>query len=119
MFQRIQKTVSAPQVQYTDRALHKVTTLSPREFRRQCWRHRRRTSTNRWTSQLCNREEVLHSAQTPQVQFLNKVVDMPVVVRRQVRMLQTVLQTVEEQQLQFIDQVIELPVMTQRQIPTV
>ena len=30
--------------------------ISPGEFRRQCWRHRRSSSTERWTSQLCNRE---------------------------------------------------------------
>ena len=60
--------------------------------------------------------QVLRSTETPRVQLLEEVVDMPVVVQRQMTMIRTVLQTVEVQQLQFIDQVIELLVLTHRQI---
>ena len=71
------------------------------------------------TEKQRNREQVPHSAQTPQEQVLDKVVDMPFVVRRQVTMTQMVLQTVVVQQLQFIDQVFEHLFLTQKQIPMV
>ena len=53
----------------------------------------------------------------PQVQFLNKADDKPVVVQRQVPMTQTVRKTVEVPPLQFTDKVVDVPVVAQRQIP--
>ena len=55
-----------------------------------------------------------------QIHFIDKVidqvVDMPVVVQRQVPIVQTVIKTMEVQQLQFIEKVIEILAAAQRQI---
>ena len=55
----------------------------------------------------------------PQVQFLtlDKVVDMPGVVQRQVSTDQTVQKTVEVPPLRLTDKVSDIPVVAQRQIP--
>ena len=62
-------------------------------------------------------QTVQKTVEIPQVQFLNKVVDIPVVVQRQVPMVQKVQKTLEVPQLQFIDKVVDIPVVAQREIP--
>merc|ERR1712064_178886 len=47
----------------------------------------------------------------PQLQFIDKVVDIPVVAQRQIPMVQTVQKTVEIPQLQYIDKVVDVPVV--------
>ena len=49
----------------------------------------------------------------PQLQIL----DMPVVVQRQVATVPTVLTPLETSQLQILDKVVDLPVVVQRQMP--
>ena len=48
--------------------------------------------------------------EVPQVQFLDKVVDMTVVMQRLVPMVQPVQKTMEVSPLQFIDKVVDIPV---------
>merc|ERR1712064_129760 len=47
------------------------------------------------------------------------VVDVPVIMQRQVPAVQRVQKMVEVPQLQFIDRVVDIPVVQQRQVPTV
>ena len=54
-----------------------------------------------------------------QVQFIDKAVDVPVVMRRQVPIVQKVQRTVEVPQAQSTDKVMDVPVIIQRQVPTV
>ena len=51
----------------------------------------------------------------PQVQYIDKVEDVPVVKQRKVPMIQEVPKTVEVPQLQVIDKVVDMPVVKQRQ----
>ena len=53
-----------------------------------------------------------------QVQFLSKVVDMPVVVQRWVPRVQKGQKTQEVPQWQFEDEVVDIPVVPQRQTPS-
>ena len=45
------------------------------------------------------------------------IVDVPVVVQRQVPTIQTVQKTLEVSKVQFLDRVVDVPVVTQRQVP--
>ena len=63
--------------------------------------------------------QVTKHVEVPQVQFLTKVDDMPVVVQRQVSTDQTVRKTVEVPPLPFINKVVDNPVVAQRQISMV
>ena len=60
--------------------------------------------------------QVTRHIKIPQVQFLTKVDDMPVVVQRQVSTAQTVQKAMEVPPLQFTDKVMNIPVVAQRQI---
>ena len=62
--------------------------------------------------------QVTKHVKIPQVQFLTKVDDMPVVVQRQVSTAQTVQKAMEVPLLQFTDKVVDNPVVVQRQIST-
>ena len=53
----------------------------------------------------------------PQVQHIGKIVDVPIVMQRQVPTIQTVQKT-EVPQVQF-DRVVDVPVVLQRQMPTI
>merc|ERR1711945_20320 len=55
----------------------------------------------------------------PQVQFIDKVVDIPVVAQRQIPMVQTVQKTIEIPQLQYVDKVVDVPVVQVVQVPQV
>ena len=64
-------------------------------------------------------EKVQKTVDVPQVQYIDKIADAPVVMRGQVPTIQTVQKTVEVPQVQFIDRVVEVPVVTQRrEIPS-
>ena len=63
--------------------------------------------------------QVTKHIKIPQVQFLTKVDDMPVVVQRQVSTAQTVQKALEVPPLQFTDKVNDIPVEAQRQISRV
>ena len=63
--------------------------------------------------------QVTKPIKVPQVQFLTKVDDMPVVVQRQVSTDQTVQKAMEVPPLQFTDKVSDIPVVAQIQIPIV
>ena len=54
---------------------------------------------------------------TPQIQFIDRVVDVPAMAQRQVLLFQRVQQMVEVPQMQFIDKLVAAPVSMQRQIP--
>ena len=62
--------------------------------------------------------QVIKPIKIPQVQFLTKVDDMPVVVQRQVSTDQTVQKAMEVPLLQFTDKVVDNPVVVKRQIST-
>merc|ERR1712135_84199 len=55
----------------------------------------------------------------PQLQFIDKVVDIPVVAQRQIPMVQTVQKTIEIPQLQYVDKVVDVPVVQVVQVPQV
>ena len=55
----------------------------------------------------------------PQLHFIDKVVDIPVVAQRQTTMNRTVQKTVEIHQLQFIDKVVDVLVVLVVQVPQV
>ena len=63
--------------------------------------------------------QVTKHIKIPQVQFPNKVDEMPVCVQRQIPMVQAVQKITEIPQLQFPDQVVDVPVMVQRQVPSI
>ena len=63
--------------------------------------------------------QVTKHIKIPQVQFLAKVDDMPVVVQRQVSTAQTVQKAMEVPQLHFTNKVNDIPVEAQRQISMV
>ena len=63
--------------------------------------------------------QVTRHIKIPQVQFLTKVDDMPVVVQRQVSTAQIVQKAMEVPPLQFTDTVNDIPVEAQRQISMV
>ena len=48
-----------------------------------------------------------------------QVVDVPVVLQRQVLMIQNVQKIVEVPQVQYIGNIVDVPVATQRQVPTI
>ena len=52
-------------------------------------------------------------------QFIDKAVDVPIIVQRQVPIVQKVQKTVEVFQTQFINKVVDVPVHMQRQVPAV
>ena len=56
-------------------------------------------------------KQVIKHVEVPQVQFPNKVDEMPVAVQRQIPMVQTVQKTMEIPQLQCIDKVVDDPVV--------
>merc|ERR1711881_625512 len=55
----------------------------------------------------------------PQVQYVDKVVPVPVQKQRQVPMIQTVQKTVQVPQVQYIDKIVDVPVVKQRQVPMI
>ena len=57
------------------------------------------------------------TAPIPQVQFLDNTVDIHVVVKRQVTMVQPLPKNVDVPELQFIDKVVDILVVAQTQIP--
>ena len=63
--------------------------------------------------------EVQETVEVPQIQFIDKTLDVPVVVQRQVPIVQKVQKIVEVPQTQFIDKVVDVPVHMQRQVPAV
>ena len=62
-------------------------------------------------------EEVQKTVEVPQVQYIDKSVDVPVVMQGQVLISQTVQKTVKVPQVQFLDRVVDVPVVAQRQMP--
>ena len=61
--------------------------------------------------------EVQETVEVPQIQFIDKTLDVPVVMQRQVPTVQKVQKTVEVPQTQFIDKVVDVPVHMQRRAP--
>ena len=61
--------------------------------------------------------QVTRHVEVPQVQFLNKVDEMPVDVQRQIPMVPTVQKTMETLQSQCIDEMIDVPVVSVVQVP--
>ena len=57
-----------------------------------------------------------NEVEVPQIRFIDRVVDIPVVQQRQVPMVQTIHKTVEIPQAQFLDKVVDMPVVVQRQV---
>ena len=58
------------------------------------------------------------TAEVPQAQFIDKLVDVPVDMPRQVPAVQVAQKTAEIPQVQFIDSVVDASVVQQRQLPT-
>merc|ERR1712012_1319198 len=54
-------------------------------------------------------QTVQKTVEVPQLQFIDKVVDIPVVAQRQIPMVQTVQKTIEIPQLQYVDKVVDVP----------
>ena len=63
--------------------------------------------------------KVQKTMEGPQVQYIDKIVDVPVVAQRQVPTIQTAQKTEEVPKVQFIEQVVDVPVDMQRQDPAV
>ena len=63
--------------------------------------------------------QIQETVEVPQVQFIDKAVDVPVVIQRQVPTVQKMQKTAEVPQVQFIDKVVDVPVIMQRQFPAV
>ena len=59
---------------------------------------------------------VAETAEIPQVQFLDKVDEVPVVAQRQILMVQTVQKAMEIPQLQCVDKVVDNPEAPQMQV---
>ena len=57
--------------------------------------------------------------EVPQVHYIAKVVDVPVVKQRHVPMIQKDQKTVEVPQVQLIEKVVDVPVVKQRQLPSI
>merc|ERR1719446_645412 len=55
----------------------------------------------------------------PQVQYVDRYVDVPVVKQREVPMVQKVQRTVEVPQIQYVDRAVHVPQVKQRQVPMV
>ena len=51
----------------------------------------------------------------PQVQYIDSIVELPVVMQRHVPYIQTVQRTVEDPQSQYLGRVVDVPVVMQRQ----
>merc|ERR1711916_74501 len=64
-------------------------------------------------------QTVQKTVEVPQLQFIDKVVDIPVEAQRQIPMVQTVQKTIEIPQLQYIDKVVDVPVVQVVQVPQV
>merc|ERR1719284_1005822 len=64
-------------------------------------------------------QTVQKTVEVPQLQFIDKVVDIPVVAQRQIPMVQTVQKTIEIPQLQYVDKVVDVPVVQVVQVPQV
>ena len=64
-------------------------------------------------------QEVHTTVETPQLQFSDGVVDVPVAMPRQVPTIQRVQNTEDVLQVQCSDIVVDVPVMTQRQVSTI
>ena len=62
---------------------------------------------------------IQETVEVPQIQFIDKTLDVPVVVQRQVPIVQKLQKTVEVPQTQFIDKVMDVPVHMQRQVPAI
>ena len=63
--------------------------------------------------------QIQETVEVPQIQFIDKAVDVPVVVQRQVPIVQMVQKTVEVPQAQSTDKVMNAPVIMQRQVPAI
>merc|ERR1712084_55842 len=59
------------------------------------------------------------TVEVPQVQYIDRVVDVPVVKQRHVPSVQKVQKTVEVPQVQYIDRVVDVPVVKQRHVPAI
>ena len=57
--------------------------------------------------------------EVPQLQFIVKVVNIPVVAQSQIAMVQTVQKAKEIHQLQFINKVVDAPVVLVVEVPQV
>merc|ERR1740116_623612 len=62
---------------------------------------------------------VQKTVEVPQVQHVDKIIDVPVVKQVEVPQIQKIPKTVEVPQIQYIDKVVDIPVVKQRQVPMV
>ena len=62
-------------------------------------------------------EKVQETVEVPQVQNIDKSVDVPIALRHRVLTGQTVQTTIGVPHVQFFDRVVGIPVMMQRQAP--
>ena len=62
--------------------------------------------------------QVQETVEVPQIPFIDEAVDVPVVVQRQLPVVQKVQKTVEVPQAQSTDKVMNAPVILQRHVPT-
>ena len=63
--------------------------------------------------------QVQETVEVPQLQFIDKAVDVPVVVQRQVPIVQKVQKTVEVPQAQSTNKMMNAPVIMDRQVPAI
>ena len=64
-------------------------------------------------------EIIEQTVEVPQVQYINKVTDVPVVVQRQMTAIHKVKKTVDVPQVQHIDRMMDLPLVKRHQEPTI
>ena len=63
--------------------------------------------------------QIQKTVEVPQIQFINEAVGVPVIVQRQVPVVQKMQKAVEASQAQSTDRVANAPVIMQRQVPAV
>ena len=86
----------------------------------QWMRSRTPTSYCRSSMSLClSLNQVTKHVEIPQTQYINKVIAVLIMKKRQVPQLQTVAKTVEAAKMQFIGKIVDVPVIMQRQVPQI
>ena len=65
---------------------------------------------------MSQRQEPMNQKEVPQMQYVGKIIDVPVVAQHQVPTVQAVQKAVEVPRVQFRDRVVDVPVVMRRQV---
>ena len=129
--QPVQETVEMPQVQFLDRVRGRIVEQTdvpvPHMMEKtiEVMKHNpQKHVQNHTVEQIMDmpvvvQRQVQKTVEVPQIQFIDKAVDVPVIVQRQVPIVRKVQKTVEVPQAQSTDEVMDAPVILQRHVPAV